>query len=487
MADPAAIRQALTRIGFVQATAVVITDQGGQGLSTYNDFAYMDDDAVENFCRSLRRPGGTIGDPPQQNPGSHVSAKAEMNLKLMCYYIRHRRNVSRTLAWPDIDIDAIHSLREFRDSEEKHSDPDAPTITGNDWPKNIDMIEAYLRGCRGSTGLPLAYVVRDNEDIPDGDDPADNYSSIIDELIARAPILDGNGNYTTVFKNDRALVWDLLSAIGHDKDWWTYLRVAQRTRDGRLGFQKVKGHYLGVNNVDNMAAAAESKLTSLTYKGEGRRFNFEKYVRLHVEQHTILQGLTVHGYAGIDPRSKVRYLLSGIQTRDLDVTKNQILASEELRKDFDKSVNLIKDYLKQCLSSKGQDERYISGVGTAAKPAADEDADMSVEDRYYTYNEYQKLSHAKKLGLKMKRKARGDGKSPKKKSSANKRNIKAMEARLEKRFISAIADITKDDNDDGSASSADGGDADEAKAEQAKTTSLRNRIHKALKRKNHSK
>ena len=266
MADPAAIRQALTRIGFVQATAVVITDQGGQGLSTYNDFAYMDDDAVENFCRSLRRPGGTIGDPPQQNPGSHVSAKAEMNLKLMCYYIRHRRNVSRTLAWPDIDIDAIHSLREFRDSEEKHSDPDAPTITGNDWPKNIDMIEAYLRGCRGSTGLPLAYVVRDNEDIPDGDDPADNYSSIIDELIARAPILDGNGNYTTVFKNDRALVWDLLSAIGHDKDWWTYLRVAQRTHDGRCYLQYIA---TGVYAEEEIEKCGVSLLSRMCCQGYG--------------------------------------------------------------------------------------------------------------------------------------------------------------------------------------------------------------------------
>ena len=66
-----------------------------------------------------------------------------------------------------------------------------------------------------------------------------------------------------------------------------------------------------------MASIAEKKLAMMTYTGECRRWTFEKYVMLHKDQHSILEGLTKHGYAGIDKRSKVRYLLDGIKMDDL--------------------------------------------------------------------------------------------------------------------------------------------------------------------------
>ena len=49
-----------------------------------------------------------------------------------------------------------------------------------------------------------------------------------------------------------------------------------------------------------MASLAEKKLAMTTYTGERRRWTFEKYVTLHKDQHGILEGLTEHGYAGID-------------------------------------------------------------------------------------------------------------------------------------------------------------------------------------------
>ena len=68
----------------------------------------------------------------------------------------------------------------------------------------------------------------------------------------------------------------------------------------------------------------------MTYNGERKRWNFERYVRMHIEQHTILEGLVCHGYLGIDARSKVRYLLDGIRTTELDSVKTQVLSSPAL-------------------------------------------------------------------------------------------------------------------------------------------------------------
>jgi heptaprenylglyceryl phosphate synthase len=90
---------------------------------------------------------------------------------------------------------------------------------------------------------------------------------------------------------------------------WTYVKPAQRTRDSRMAYSGLYQHYLGPNNVDNMATMAEDKLKMTVYNGEQSHWDFEKYVNVHKQQHSTMEGLVEHGYTGIDPRSKVRYLL----------------------------------------------------------------------------------------------------------------------------------------------------------------------------------
>ena len=50
-----------------------------------------------------------------------------------------------------------------------------------------------------------------------------------------------------------------------------------------------------------MATMAEARIRATTYTGEKRRWNFEKYVKVLVDQHKILENLTQHGYAGVNP------------------------------------------------------------------------------------------------------------------------------------------------------------------------------------------
>ena len=113
-----------------------------------------------------------------------------------------------------------------------------------------------------------------------------------------------------------------------------FAKPAQKTRDGRMAYNGLFQHFLGPNNVDNMATMAEDKLKSTAYNGEQRRWDFERYVNVHKSQHSILEGLVEHGYSGIDPRSKVRFLLDGIKTDKFDSVKAQIMANAELRNDL---------------------------------------------------------------------------------------------------------------------------------------------------------
>jgi hypothetical protein len=72
--------------------------------------------------------------------------------------------------------------------------------------------------------------------------------------------------------------------------------------------------FLRTNNVGNMASAAETKLTGTLYNGEKKYFTWETYVRIYIEQYSVLNGLKDYGYADIDDLSKEHHLLKGIKT-----------------------------------------------------------------------------------------------------------------------------------------------------------------------------
>ena len=83
------------------------------------------------------------------------------------------------------------------------------------------------------------------------------------------------------------------------------------------------------------------------YSHEKCNWNFEKYVKLHKDQHVILEGLIECGYAGIDPRSKVRHLLKAIKTTAFDTIKMRIISDATLCTSFDTCVNLFQDFIEQ--------------------------------------------------------------------------------------------------------------------------------------------
>ena len=462
MADPAAWRTALGRLGFSNEAAAIIVADGYDNLSEYES---MTDEDVTSLCKTVRRPGGTIqqdgNDAP--NPGLAVSTRAELNLKLTVFWLRFRKNTSRTTAPADILLNTVREFRHHYQSVNAHEDPDVPKdiIDPKDWPKTFDAIKEHLHNCLGVTGIPLEYVIREN--VTPKEDPADGYATKERELIARAPIDDppvgGNpAQRTAAFKTDNQKVWELLAQMCRDKDCWTYIKTAQRSRDGRAAYNALYNHYLGPNSVDNMANSAERKLQSLSYTGEKRRWNFDKYTRLHVEQHQVLEGLTRFGYAGIDERSKVRYLIDGIKTNAFDSVKAQIFSTAALRTDFEGCVTLYKDFISQ--STKEPTSSNISEVSTDRRGGnsngqKDEGTigPDKVQDRYYKAKEYKKLTKEAKLKLKKLREAR-DGGDPnprdQKRVKLNKNQMKA----IVKEITSKIAEVnTEGDDDNGSVDS----------------------------------
>jgi hypothetical protein len=70
------------------------------------------------------------------------------------------------------------------------------------------------------------------------------------------------------FVNDTRKVWDIMSNICDKHSCFVYIKPALRTRNGRDAYMLLFDHFLGPNNVGNMASEAETKLTSTLYNGE---------------------------------------------------------------------------------------------------------------------------------------------------------------------------------------------------------------------------
>lgn len=459
MADVAATRALLVRMGFTNNAAERVVAADGQGLVSIEDFQQMDEKTIESCMKGIRRPGGN-------GVGFPVSGMAEQNFRNMIKYVKHFQRINRTLTQADITLVKVRSFQHQTNIEDKHTDPtEAPKANLKNWPLFIESIMEYIGGHRGVEGHPLLYCLRDEIPAPaEADDPMkgepnSKYRTHDQELIGRGKIVDGVGmlsTFTEVYLADNKRVWTLLCDILKHTTAWPHMKAAKKNEDGREGFKLVYDNFLGPCHVDHMAAAAESVLANWQYKGEGAKHNFDTYSTKHVDQHNILESLVEHGYHGIDEGSKVRHLNNGIMTTALDTVKTRIISDANLRNNFGQCVILYKDYIKQSRvasnATRGISALTLNDGGDAAS-SSKKVTFKKVEDKWYEGDEWKALSAEDQDKVRSMRKNRGVGK--KDQGSASKTNkqwerkVKALNRTVsrQKRQISALKSSGDDDDD----------------------------------------
>ncbi len=282
-----------------------------------------------------------------------VSLCAEHNTKLVRYMLMHHTIcIMHPCNHADITLDAVHAFAKMCDYELNYENPKTKlTIDDKDWPKTFEALEQYFTLKHGEYHIPLANVIWEQVDLPTAaDDPADNYAMPVEEMIAHA-LHERNGQPDPIFIINSGKVLDNLADMFRETMSSTYMKDFVQPRDGCGAHRTLFNHYLSLNNVNNQSAASEKALTMISYNGEGRHWNFDKYVTAQKKHHQVLEGLVHYGYSGIDPTTKVRYLMDSIKTKELDVLTGQILGNPMLRSDFDGLVMLYKDFINQSKSS----------------------------------------------------------------------------------------------------------------------------------------
>jgi hypothetical protein len=458
MATSKTMRAMFERLGFTPVASASM-EGNDHGINALEEVVFLNDKDIDSLVKQLRRPGGMIAGhtlvggaaqgnpgPLAANPGHSVSVRAETNLKLALFYLCHQARISRFVAPASVALTVVRSLCSTKEYEENFKvTADQPLINEKYWPGTMEEIRELFVSVLGETGVPLAYVVRENVEIPPGTDPSEGYITVAEEMIARVP--HGNQAYA----NDSMEVWrSYMAIITQSHDFWTYVKPAQRTKDGRHSFLLVWNHFLGPNNVDNMASEAEAKLVSVSYTGERKRWTWEKYVQIHAEQHAALNGLTEYGYSGIDNGTKVRKLMAGIKNDALYTVKAAVLKSPALRTNYPDVVNLYGDFIKQQKiesSSMNVSDAHITcchnGPASVAGSGYEASYDGVVEDRFYNRPEYRTFSPDQKNDLRLKRKHRVGDDNGRSKGNDRRSNGKRIREEERKKYKKTIKSLTR--------------------------------------------
>jgi hypothetical protein len=234
------------------------------GINTLEEVVFINDKDIDSLVKQLRRPGGMIAGPTivggatqgapipiVANPGHSVSIRAGTNLKLAVFYLRHQAWISRIVLPASIVLTVVRRLCSTKEYEENFKvTVEQPIINEKDWPRTMEVVREFFGSFLVESGVPLAYVVRENVEIPPGTDPSEGCITVAEEMISHAP----HGNQA--YENDSMEVWSYMANITRAHDCWTYVKPAQRTKDGRCAFLLLWNHFLGPTNVDNMASEA---------------------------------------------------------------------------------------------------------------------------------------------------------------------------------------------------------------------------------------
>jgi hypothetical protein len=398
------------RLGANQGTADYIVDV--EMHDSLERLSSMTKKEIDQFCKNVRSPGGEK-EGGASDRGRKIPDRFQLHLNQAVFYMKTQRRVSRDVNAGDIEVERIDTrlLRLQQQQEEDYTNPTHIKVEINkkDWSKTFTSFEQALGTIKGVDGTPLSYCLRKDEAVkPEADDLATNYEGPTTEMLARAPILhagpNANGRFSDTFIMDNPTVWQQVRYTFENTEEWTHIREFRNKEDGRGAILKLRSVKMGTQYVQNQSGLLEKKHRELTWTGDKRNWTFENYTTKHEHYFSLMKEL--EGYQEPNEGTRVRMLMDGIKTTILDSSKNNILSSDTLRENFDGAVSQFTNFLGAMPSSSAEtrDSRrnaseLDSGGGT------------KIQNRFYTSDEYKKLSKDERSALyELRQKSGGKGK-----------------------------------------------------------------------------
>jgi hypothetical protein len=329
-----------------------------EGITTFEDLTDFDKKSIERLPATCKetvpaieadRDNGITAE--AEVPGANISSISVQRLIVAIHAAEYYTAINRTMIPANMHYTQV--LKEFKvewDSYQdlkSQDDPSVPLINDKDNDRKIIrwvpiFIDCLTRtyGVRG----PLAYVLREDEDVPDeGDDPLANNAhygasgSLHDELIARLP------HTGPVFKNDNTSVFLLIEKATRGTSVASTVGNFVRRKDGRGAFQALISNHAG----DTKYRAILKKRMNLlqNIKWNGRAYPLESHVSNHRQAVDEIQECSSHVTASVPNQDqRVEYLIDSITCADhtLQAAIGLIRANtNNMRQDFEAAATAL--------------------------------------------------------------------------------------------------------------------------------------------------
>ena len=154
----------------------------------------------------------------------------------------------------------------------------------------------------GSYGIPLSYVIREN------DDPATDktYGDFITETIYCAPL---QGEFYTA---DRMTVFNMIISFTTGQPSADWIKPTIKHNDGRRSMKALRAHFSGEGNASRNKAEADRLKEALHYKGE-RAMTFESFLTQCQRMYNIYE----KEKEAMSEDAKIRFLFKKVQHPNL--------------------------------------------------------------------------------------------------------------------------------------------------------------------------
>ena len=279
-----------------------------------------------------------------------------------------------------IDIRTADELsRKYADSlivedDEDELDIKVPKLDGStNWRSFKDKLMLKLATTKGVRNIPLDYVV---------DESPREITSARSSLVANNEIdvhdIEFIRTHATHFgphfKEDNKRVLLLLKKLLLNTPAYNHISDFCDTFNGRKAFKALKNYYEGEDYRERNISTAFQKLNSTFYRGDTKRFTFEKYVSIHMECHRLLYEADYNNGMGMDPATKIQHIKNGIKAEaGLEHALTTARTNKMAQGDFHSFVTFLsaevelKNERKQQLNTRVQNIRGVSTHGSSTR------------------------------------------------------------------------------------------------------------------------
>ena len=307
--------QILWWIGFrVNAQTTLIYDDGVDGWENIRMLSKDDIDAMAKSFSSRTANNGRI----------IFGTNRTKWLKAVIHWVQDFYRVSDTPTIVDLNETTFKAALRTAESRDKIR----ATLRKNDIPSDAspgplereakwkeweEKFLNYLRLHLGSSGVPLSYVVREN----DNPDITTVHTEFINKTVACAPL---NGEY---FDADKLTVFNFIVSFTTGQPSGDWVKDSIKHSNGRRSMKALRDHFLGEGNATRSLASAEGLRASLHYKNE-RSMAFETFLTQCQRMFNIFK----QEKEEMSEEAKIRFLFKSIQHKELLVAVEALKAQQ---------------------------------------------------------------------------------------------------------------------------------------------------------------